>query len=84
MYDLNKPFAMLLPLPTLQGKARFKLFEKGLEMLVFDSRVAYEINGSTQKSTPFASCYFCKNLLPEKLIFKELKKCWQYKSYVVK
>lgn len=74
-YKLNKKFMLLLPLPTLQGKTRYKNFVNGLELLVFDGRISYFANGHTDKiqdGNSFASCYFCHNVLPEKLIFREL------------
>jgi hypothetical protein len=67
---------LLLPLPTLQGKARFKYFRKGLEVLVFDGRIGYYANGhldKPQQGNSFASCYFCRNVLPDKLIFRKLE-----------
>lgn len=80
-YKLNKKFMLLLPLPTLQGKTRYKNFINGLELLVFDGRISYYANGHTNKTqdgNSFASCYFCHNVLPEKLIFRELKVYQEY------
>ena len=77
LYELNKPFAMLMPIATLQGKARFKLFKQGLELLVFDSRVPYHTQGDFEKprsGVHFGSAYFCKGILPDKLVFRELNK----------
>lgn len=74
-YKLNKRFMLLLPLPTLQGKTRYKNFVNGLELLVFDGRISYFANGHTDKvqdGNSFASCYFCHNVLPEKLLFRDL------------
>jgi hypothetical protein len=65
-----------MPLPALQGKARFKYFVKGLELLVFDGRIAYYASGHFNKpqiGNSFASCYFCHNVLPDKLIFRKLE-----------
>lgn len=76
-YKLNKKFMLLLPLPTLQGKTRYKSFIKGLELLVFDGRISYYANGHThevQDGNSFASCYFCHDVLPDKLVFRELGK----------
>lgn len=38
--ELGKPFAMLLPLPTLQGKKRFP-YIKDCQALIFDARINY-------------------------------------------
>lgn len=77
LYLLDKPFMMLLPQNTLQGGKRTKLFMKyGLEYLGFDKRINYYTKGELDKiktGNHFASGYFCRNVLPEKLIFEELK-----------
>jgi hypothetical protein len=76
LYQLEKPFAILLPLNSLQGKKRFKYFVGGIQMLSFDGRICYHTNGNFKnytKGNHFASAYFCKNVLPEKLILEELK-----------
>jgi hypothetical protein len=65
-----------LPIATLQSKTRYNNFKKGLELLVFDERIGFYANGhikTTQNGAPFASIYFCKNFLPDKLIFRSLK-----------
>ena len=72
--ELGKPYAILLPLPTLQGQKRFKYLE-GSEALIFDKRINFwqdEEHTKMAKGVAFASIYVCKNFLPEKLIFKEL------------
>lgn len=78
LYNLNKPFAILLPIQTLQGKNRFKNFKnKDLQLLCFDSRIDYHTNNNFEtytKGNHFASAYFCKDILPDKLVFKELNK----------
>ena len=72
--ELNKPYAMLLPLPTLQGQKRFDDLV-GSEALIFDKRINFFIDeAQTQmaKGVAFASIYICKGILPEKLIFERL------------
>lgn len=74
LYELNKPFAMLLPLPTLQGQKRFP-YLKGCQALVFDKRINYyrdKEKKQVQKGVSFASIYICKNFLPKDLIFEQL------------
>lgn len=41
LYELNKPFAVLLPLNTLQGKTRYKYFKNGIQILSFDQRIGF-------------------------------------------
>jgi hypothetical protein len=77
LYEIGKPFAMLFPVTTLQAKTRFKLFRKGLEVLVFDRRIEYHTRGNFEKPSKgihFGSAYFCRGVLPDKLIFRELHK----------
>lgn len=72
--ELNKPYAMLLPLPTLQGQKRFDDLV-GSEALIFDKRINFftdEAQTQMAKGVAFASIYVCKGVLPEKLIFERL------------
>ena len=72
--ELNKPYAMLLPLPTLQGQKRFDDLVNS-EALIFDKRINFftdEAQTQMAKGVAFASIYVCKGILPEKLIFERL------------
>lgn len=76
LYEVEKPFAILLPQNSLQAIGRVNLFmEYGLEYLGFDKRINFYTNGDMtkwRKGNHFASGYFCKDVLPEKLIFEKL------------
>jgi hypothetical protein len=76
LYELGKPFMMLLPLPSLQSLTRYEMFnDNGLELLVFNDRIGYHNIHNMEKSmkgNSFASIYFCWNILPKKLIFEKL------------
>ena len=75
LYSFNKPFAILLPLNSLQGKTRYKYFKQGIQILSFDSRVSYHDKDhmdSVVKGSPFATAYFCRDLLPKDLIIEKL------------
>jgi hypothetical protein len=77
LYALNKPFAVLLPLNSLQGIRRFKCFQNGLRILAFDKRVDYhtrENYADYTRGNHFASAYFCHGLLPDSLVLEEMKK----------
>jgi len=77
LYLLNKPFMILLPITTLQGKERYKYFENGIQLLTFDSRIDYHTNGnfvSYTRGNHFGSAYFCRNILPKDLIIEKLTK----------
>ncbi len=73
--ELNKPFAILLPLPALQGQKRFP-YLKDCQALIFDKRINFYKDLKTkeiQKGISFASIYVCKYFLFEDLIFEELE-----------
>lgn len=77
LYNLNKPFAVLLPLNTLQGKTRCKYFKNGIQILSFDQRIGFHNRqnmNSTIEGSPFATAYFCKDFLPNDLIVEKLEK----------
>ena len=72
--ELNKPYAMLFPLPTLQGQKRFPYLQ-GTQALIFDKRINFwqdKEHKKMAKGVAFASIYICKNFLPENLIFQKL------------
>lgn len=75
LYSFNKPFAVLLPLNSLQGKTRYKYFKDGIQILSFDARICYHNKkhmDSVVKGSPFATAYFCRDLLPKDLIVEKL------------
>lgn len=72
--ELNKPFAVLLPLPTLQGQKRFE-YLKDCQALIFDKRVNFwqdKEHTKMAKGVAFASIYICKDFLPNDLIFEKM------------
>lgn len=76
VYQLGKPFALLLPANSIQGKKRFEIFNNDVQMLCFDSRIDYHTTSmqETSKGNCFASAYFCRGLLPSKLELRRLVK----------
>ena len=65
-YDINKPFALLLPVSSIQGQKRGELFDMyGIELLVLNKRIDFTGKGSPH----FGVAWFCNNLLSKKLIF---------------
>lgn len=75
LYSFHKPFAILLPLNSIQGKSRYRYFRQGVQLLSFDARVCYHNKSnmsSVVKGSPFATAYFCKDLLPKDLILEKL------------
>lgn len=74
-YQLGKPFALLLPLATLQSKTRGALFNQyGIQVLAFDKRIGFNHTNGVS----FATAYLCWNLLPQPLIYKILRKDINY------
>lgn len=77
LYELNKPFAILLPLNSLQGRNRYESFKNGIQLLAFDQRIDFHDPNNMitpNKGTPFASAYFCRDVLPNDLILERLEK----------
>lgn len=76
-YSFNKPFALLLPVNSIQGKKRFEIFNNDIQMLCFDARVDFHTQDNmiqTIKGNHFGSAYFCRALLPTKLELRKLIK----------
>lgn len=76
-YELNKPFALLLPVNSIQGKKRHTIFKNDIQMLVFDMRIDYHTCGDMQKykkGNHFGSAFFCRNILPSKLELRNICK----------
>lgn len=75
--DLGKPFALLLPTTSIQGKTRFDIFNNDIQLLCFDQRIDFYTGNnfdSPAKGVAFASSYFCRGLLPSKLELRRLNK----------
>lgn len=75
LYELNKPYAILLPIPSLQGQKRFP-YIRDCQALIFDKRINFYKDKDAkiiQKGVSFGSFYLCRNFLPKDLIFKELE-----------
>lgn len=76
LYSFKKPFAILLPLTSLQGGKRYNFFKYGIQLLAFDKRINYHTRNNFfdyRRGNHFASAYFCKDFLPNDLILEELK-----------
>lgn len=73
-YEYKKPFCLLLPITSLEGIERGKMFRKNnIELLVLDRRCNFIYNNS-KKSNWFNTSWFCWKILPKQLIFEELIK----------
>ncbi|NCC41603.1 MAG: tRNA (adenine-N(6)-)-methyltransferase [Gammaproteobacteria bacterium] len=74
LYELGKPFAMLLPLTSLEGIKRSKLFRRyGIEVLVIDRLINFiRPDKPNWKSNWFNVSWFCWKMLPNQLMFYHL------------
>ena len=78
LYELNKPFAMILPLTMLNYQEVGSFFlDKPLQLLIVDKKVSF--NGNTAS---FNNSYFCHNILPKDLMFTHLEHNNTGKNYV--
>lgn len=69
-YTYKKPFALLLPITSLEGVKRGSMYRKnGLELIVFDKRINYL---NEKKSNWFNTSWFCWKLLNKELNFEPL------------
>ena len=67
LWELDKPYAILLPIPSLQGQKRFPSM-KDCQAVIFDKRVNYFTNKQTkeiQKGVSFGSFYLCRHFLED-------------------
>jgi len=79
LFELNKPFAMLVGVVGLfESKTRFEMFKNNeFEIMYFNKRIAYFKSYEEQKPSlnpPFSSVYLCSKLLPKKIMFEEIIK----------
>lgn len=65
-YELRLPFALLLPVSSLQGQKRGEMFTRfGVDLLVLNKRIDF-----TGKGAPhFGVAWFTWGILPERIIF---------------
>lgn len=79
LFELNKPFAMLVGVVGLfESQQRFNMFKNNqFEIMYFNKRVAYFKDYNEQKPSlnpPFSSVYVCSKMLPKQTIFEEINK----------
>lgn len=58
-YQLGKPFALLLPLTTLETRTRQDLLRKyGIEIILFDKRINFFVPSGRDSKSWFATAWF--------------------------
>ena len=70
--NMRKPWAMLMPLTTLEGVRRhnlFKMIEDDFGLMVFDRRIEF-----SEGSNWFNASWFTCGILPKQIIFEKLIK----------
>ena len=73
-FELDHPFALLLPLTALEGKKRGELFRKyGIQLIIPNKRINFETPSGKGSGAWFQVAWFCWKLnLPKDLMFVEL------------
>lgn len=79
LFELNKPFAMLVGVVGLfESQERFDMFSKNrFEIMYLNKRVSYFKDYSDQKPSlnpPFSSVYVCHDILPQQIVFERINK----------
>lgn len=78
LYEIGKPFAMVMGLPILNYQEVGNFFlDKKLQLLIVNKKVSFDGNTAS-----FNNSYFCYNMLPEDLIFADLEHNNSRKNYV--
>lgn len=68
LYELNKPFAVILGLPILNYQEVGEFFlDKDLQLLIVDKKVSFDGNTAS-----FNNSYFCYKMLPKDIVFEHL------------
>jgi hypothetical protein len=69
LYELDKPFAMVLGLPILNYQEIGDFFlDKDLQLLIVNKKISFDGNTAS-----FNSSYFCRKLLPKDLMFHNIE-----------
>ena len=78
-YQLQKPFALLVPLTTFETRKRQALFEKhGVQVIFFDVRINFTTPSGGGTGAWFATAWFTWGLnLPKDLTFVKFKSTGQ-------
>ncbi|WP_215825951.1 hypothetical protein [Spiroplasma endosymbiont of 'Nebria riversi'] len=73
LFNLGKPFAMLIPLVSIALKPIREKIDQ-CELLVFNKRIKFiAYNGIVCKNPPSETAYICHNVLPKQIVYRKLK-----------
>jgi hypothetical protein len=71
--SFNKPFALIITNTWLNDAAPKQLFkDRDLQLLLFDKRMKFLNNGTTEDKITISSSYYCFNFLPKQIIMENL------------
>lgn len=75
-YELEKPFALLMPLSALEGKKRGELYRQyGIQLIIPNKRFNFETPSGKGSGAWFQTAWFCWKLnLPNQLNFIEVSR----------
>jgi glycosyltransferase involved in cell wall biosynthesis len=73
LYELNKPFAILLNMNGIfDSKCRFELFKRGgVQLFIPNGRTNFFQADGIQAHPSFQAIYVCRNLLPRDIVFAD-------------
>lgn len=79
LYDIGKPFAMLVSVVGLfDGKKKIEMYRnKDVQVMYMSPRISFFKDYSDQveiKGMPYQSVYICDGVLPKQIVFEELIK----------
>ncbi len=80
LYNLGKPFAMIMGLPILNYQEVGNFFynlDEDLQLLIVDKKVSFDGNTAS-----FNNSYFCWNMLPKGIVFEHLENNNSKKNFV--
>ena len=66
--SLGKPFALIMANTWLNDAAPIQLFGDSMQLMLFEKRIKYTVNGVVQNKITFASSFYCWNLLPQQIV----------------
>ena len=72
--SFDKPFALIMTNCWLNDSAPKQLFRnKDLQLLMFEGRIKFIVNGKINNKITFSSSYFCYKFLPKQIIMEKLR-----------
>lgn len=71
--SFDKPFALMAPNTWWNDAAPAQIFkDKDLQILSFDKRIRFSVDGKTENKITFMTAYWCYNFLPQQIVFEHL------------